>query len=124
MEVVLREADAARTAGQEDGEARQRRGGASVRLTHRVEKDRNVPLRRRDQTARGRSNEDDNQLEAVVEVRTDKIKVLLVQSLPNFEYRYLKHMLGRDETIELKCVLQEADQDYPRIDASVTTIFP
>ena len=38
--------------------------------------------------------------------------MLLVQAYPSFEYRYLRNMLARDETIELHTVLQEADVEH------------
>lgn len=65
-----------------------------------------------------------NRVEAAVDVRTDQISVLLVESYPSFEFRYLKQMLVRDSTVKLTCVLQEADPDYPRTDPTVTTVFP
>ncbi|MCE9603988.1 MAG: VWA domain-containing protein [Planctomycetia bacterium] len=98
--------------------------GQAVRLTHRPTKTGTFRFIVEAKPLEGEASADDNRLEATIEVRTDKVEVLLVQSYPNFEYRYLKHMLGRDETVHLTSVLQEADQDYPRIDANVTTIFP
>lgn len=98
--------------------------GQSVRLTYRPTKTGTFRFIVEAKPLEGEASAADNRLEATIEVRTDKVEVLLVQSYPNFEYRYLKHMLGRDETVHLSCVLQEADQEYPRIDASVTTIFP
>lgn len=65
-----------------------------------------------------------NRVEASVDVRTDQITVLLVESYPSFEFRYLRQMLVRDSTVKLTCVLQEADPDYPRTDPTVTTVFP
>jgi hypothetical protein len=65
-----------------------------------------------------------NRLERVVSVRDDKVRVLLVQSYPNFEYRYLKNMLERDSTVELKVVLQEADLEYAEADQYALRVFP
>ncbi|HVW36473.1 MAG TPA: hypothetical protein VHB99_04180, partial [Pirellulales bacterium] len=50
--------------------------------------------------------------------------VLLVQSYPNYEFRYLKHLLERDSTIQLKTVLQEADLEYAEQDQSALRVFP
>ncbi|MGC3968070.1 MAG: vWA domain-containing protein [Pirellulales bacterium] len=124
VELVLREADSVVPLAKKTIRLGKDDAGQAVRLTHRPEKTGTIRYTVETKPLVGEISEDDNRLEAVVEVRTDKIKVLLVQSYPSFEYRYLKHMLGRDETVKLHCVLQEADQDYPRIDASVTTIFP
>src|SRR5690606_20319758 len=54
----------------------------------------------------------------------EQIKVLLVQGYPNYEFRYLKHMLERDSTIELKTVLQEADLEYAELDSTALRVFP
>jgi hypothetical protein len=67
---------------------------------------------------------DDNQEERQVTVHKGQIKVLLVQSYPNYEYRYLKHMLERDSTIVLRTVLQDADLEYASEDSSALSVFP
>jgi hypothetical protein len=67
---------------------------------------------------------EDNREERQVSVHKGQIKVLLVQSYPNFEYRYLKHMLERDSTIILRTVLQEADLEYASQDPSALSVFP
>lgn len=59
-----------------------------------------------------------------VEVRNDKIRVLLVHAYPNYEFRFLRNMLGRDETIELATVLQQADPGYAEQDAAALRVFP
>ncbi len=45
-------------------------------------------------------------------VRDQKIRVLLVDGSPRYEWRYLYNMLGRDPTIELRTFLQEADKEF------------
>jgi hypothetical protein len=60
----------------------------------------------------------------VVSVRKEQIRVLLVQSYPNYEFRYLKNMLERDSTIELKTLLQDADPEYVSQDKSAISVFP
>ena len=67
---------------------------------------------------------DNNSQLRLVSVRKEQIKVLLVQGYPNFEFRYLKHMLERDSTIELKTVLQEADLEYAELDETALRVFP
>jgi hypothetical protein len=67
---------------------------------------------------------DDNSEVRRVSVRKEQVRVLLVQSYPNFEWRRLKAMLERDQTIELKTVLQEADLEYAEIDQSALRVFP
>ncbi|HEY4309885.1 MAG TPA: VWA domain-containing protein [Pirellulales bacterium] len=67
---------------------------------------------------------DNNRQERLVSVRKDQIHVLLAQAYPNYEFRYLKHLLERDSTIELHTVLQEADPSYAEIDQSALRSFP
>ena len=67
---------------------------------------------------------DNNRQARPVEVRKQKIRVLLVQAYPNYEFRYLQRMLQRDETIELKCVLQDADVEHAEQEPSALRVFP
>ena len=45
---------------------------------------------------------ENNRQQRLVSVRKEQIRVLLVQAYPNYEFRYLKNMLERDSTIQLK----------------------
>ena len=67
---------------------------------------------------------EDNHQERLVSVRKEQVRVLLVQSYPNYEFRYLKHMLERDSTIQLKTVLQDSDLEYAEHDQSALRVFP
>jgi hypothetical protein len=42
-------------------------------------------------------------------VRVEKIKVLVVDSLPRWEYRYLRNALARDPGIDMRCLLLHPD---------------
>jgi len=75
-------------------------------------------------TIDGELQVDNNRQRRPVSVRREQVRVLLVQSYPNYEFRYLKHMLQRDSTISLKTVLQEADAEYSSVDASALGVFP
>jgi hypothetical protein len=57
-------------------------------------------------------------------VRKERIRVLLVQADPSWEYRYLRNMLVRDPTIELKTVLQNADPEHADQDSAALRGFP
>ncbi|NQU20172.1 MAG: VWA domain-containing protein [Candidatus Nealsonbacteria bacterium] len=59
-----------------------------------------------------------------VEVRKTKIRVLLAQGYPNYEFRFLETMLQRDETIDLNTVLQDADPEHAEQDAAALRVFP
>ena len=73
----------------------------------------------------GESSTENNRQSRLVSVRNDKIKVLLVQAYPNYEFRYLKNMLSRHEsTIQLTTVLQDADPDYTSLEKTAQRVFP
>ncbi len=56
---------------------------------------------------------DDNKLEFSVRVAPEKVRVLLVDGYPRYEYRFLKEMLKRaDENIQLQVFLLSANPDY------------
>jgi hypothetical protein len=48
---------------------------------------------------------DNNRLDAPVSIREEKLRVLLVESYPRWEYRYLRNALSRDPGVELSCLL-------------------
>jgi hypothetical protein len=55
---------------------------------------------------------ENNRIVRTINVRQEKLKVLLVDGDPRYEYRYVKNLLERDPTIDLKVVLQSADPEY------------
>jgi len=48
---------------------------------------------------------DNNRLTAPIAIREEKLKVLVVESFPRWEYRYLRNALSRDPGIEVSCLL-------------------
>lgn len=48
---------------------------------------------------------DNNQREAPITIRQEKLKVLVVESTPRWEYRYLRNALSRDPGVEVSCLL-------------------
>jgi len=48
---------------------------------------------------------DNNRLSVPVSVRQEKLRVLVVESYPRWEYRYLRNALSRDPGVELSCLL-------------------
>ncbi len=46
-----------------------------------------------------------NRLSAPISIREEKLHVLLVESYPRWEYRYLRNALSRDPGVELSCLL-------------------
>jgi hypothetical protein len=49
-----------------------------------------------------------------VRVTDDVVKVLYVDHLPRWEYRYLKNALVRDDTVLVHCLLTSADVEFPQ----------
>jgi hypothetical protein len=67
---------------------------------------------------------ENNRIERVVTVRKEKLKVLIVESEPRYEFRYLKNYLEREETIDLSVVLLSSDPEYSEQDRSALPTFP
>jgi hypothetical protein len=65
-----------------------------------------------------------NQQRRSVEVRDEKIRVLLVYGYPTYEFRFLKSLLERDRTIQLSTYLQDADPEFAEQDKSALPTFP
>ena len=67
---------------------------------------------------------ENNRQQRHVSVRKEQVRVLLVQSYPSYEFRYLKHLLERDSTVKLRTVLEEADPEYAQLDETALAVFP
>jgi hypothetical protein len=48
---------------------------------------------------------DNNQRTAPIAVRREQLKVLVVESIPRWEYRYLRNALSRDPGVDVTCLL-------------------
>lgn len=48
---------------------------------------------------------DNNQIAAPISIREEKLKVLVIESYPRWEYRYLRNALSRDPGVEVSCLL-------------------
>ncbi|NCY03807.1 MAG: hypothetical protein EBX36_13100, partial [Planctomycetia bacterium] len=48
---------------------------------------------------------DNNARSAPIGIREEKLRVLVVESVPRWEYRYLRNALSRDPGVELSCLL-------------------
>jgi hypothetical protein len=68
---------------------------------------------------------DNNSRAQRLKVIDAKIKVLLVDQAPRWEFRYLQAMLLRDRRVELKCYLVEGDKGISRVpDSPYLPEFP
>lgn len=79
----------------------------------------------------GEVAEEDNVGEAVVEIRDESFRVLLVQGGPSYEFRFLKHLLERARNqdgsrplVELISVLQRGDARYADQDRTARRLPP
>lgn len=52
---------------------------------------------------------ENNQQSFHISIRVEKLKVLVVDSLPRWEYRYLRNALARDPGVEVSCLLFRPD---------------
>ncbi len=59
-----------------------------------------------------------------VSVREERLKVLLIEGAPRYEFRYLKQWLERDTSVELKTLLADADPEYAEEDRTAIPYFP
>lgn len=48
---------------------------------------------------------DNNRLTVPISIRREKLRVLLIESYPRWEYRYLRNALSRDPGVDLSCLL-------------------
>ena len=102
----------------EDGETV--RGRLAYRPTEVGEFDYVVEVERVDDE----NQRDNNRQQRHVSVRKEQVRVLLAQSYPSYEFRYLKHLLERDTTVKLRTILQEADPEYAQLDETALGVFP
>lgn len=57
------------------------------------------------QTVVGESDVENNRVEKTIEVREEKLRVLIVESEPRWEFRYLRNALLRDPGVDVSCLL-------------------
>lgn len=48
---------------------------------------------------------DNNKRQAPIAIREEKLKVLVIETLPRWEYRFLRNALSRDPGVEVNCLL-------------------
>lgn len=122
--VVLREKDTPSPLAEVDVAVSDDEQQTTVRLPYRPNRVGQFDLVVEVKPLGGETRTANNRQSRRVEVRKEKIRVLLVWAYPGFEFRYLRNMLQRDETISLHTVLQDADPEYARQDAAALAGFP
>src|SRR6516225_9781533 len=48
---------------------------------------------------------ENNRITAPISIREEKLRVLVIESYPRWEYRYLRNALSRDPGVEVSCLL-------------------
>jgi len=96
----------------------------TIRLAHRPRQEGESRYVVEVEPLEGELQTENNRVEKTVRVRKGRIRVLVVQADPSFEYRYLRNMLARDPSIELKTVLQNADPEHAEQDSAALGGFP
>ncbi len=69
-------------------------------------------------------NEENNSITRVVNVREERLKVLLIDGEPRYEFRYLKNFLEREKTVELSVLLLSSDVEFAEQDPFALPRFP
>lgn len=59
--------------------------------------------------ANGETDPGNNTLSAPISIRKEELKVLVIDSFPRWEYRYLRNALERDPGVEVSCLLFHPD---------------
>jgi len=67
---------------------------------------------------------DNNRAETEIRVIDKKIKVLMVEEIPRWDFRYLRNALLRDPHVKLKVYLREADREVAASDPLYLSRFP
>lgn len=84
----------------------------SVKLSLEVD---SVPMER---------NMDNNAAEAELEIREEQLRVLVIESLPRWEYRYLRNALERDPGVQVETLLFHPDLDKVGAGRGYLNAFP
>lgn len=124
VKIVLREKSSPDILAETTITAKQDGEGQKVRLPYRPKQLGDFEYVVEVETLPEEIQTENNRQQRLVSVRKEQIRVLMVQAYPNYEFRYLKHMLERDGTIKLSTVLQESDLDYAEQDQSALRVFP
>ena len=59
-----------------------------------------------------------------IQIVDQRLRVLYVEDLPRFEYRYLKNLMVREPTLTASCLLLSADVDFVQEGAEAIRRFP
>ncbi len=69
-------------------------------------------------------NLDNNKITAGLDIRQEQLRVLVVESYPRWEYRYLRNALERDPGVEVNTLLFQPDLGRPGAGRGYLSTFP
>ncbi|MCB1085608.1 MAG: hypothetical protein KDM63_01060 [Verrucomicrobiae bacterium] len=67
---------------------------------------------------------ENNRAEATLDIRQEQLRVLILESFPRWEYRYLRNALERDPGVEVNCVIFHPDLGKPGAGRGYLKAFP
>ena len=108
VRVLLKDGDEAVASGQAD-----RGKGGLVRLDFTPGRGGEITYAVEVEAPASDSNAADNRLQRAVRVAQEKLRVLYVEEAPRWEYRFLKNAILRDDRLDAKVLLVEADRRQP-----------
>ncbi len=97
---------------------------AHAELTFLPDREGTIPFEVRLSMSPEEANMRNNVRSGRVHVRRQKLRVLLADGAPRYEFRYLKFLLEREPTIDLDTVLQDSDLGYEQQDETALERFP
>jgi len=100
-----------------------------VRLTYRPRREGEqkpgvVPFTIETPTLERETNRDNNKIERPINFVDERVRVLLVDAGPRYELRFLKQLLDRQSSMEVKVLLWDADPEFVQQDRSAIGYFP
>jgi hypothetical protein len=100
-----------------------------VRLTYRPNRDGEqkpgvYPYTIETPSVERETNADNNKIERPITFVDEKVKVLLVDAGPRYELRFLKQLLDRQSSMDVRVLLWDADPEYVQQDRSAIGYFP
>lgn len=72
----------------------------------------------------GEATTDNNQVSQTLRVVEDKIKVLYIEGVPRWEYRYLRAILKRDRRLDVTFLMTQGDRELARASADHIAEYP
>jgi uncharacterized membrane protein len=67
---------------------------------------------------------ENNSIEAPLSIRKEQLRVLVIETFPRWEYRYLRNALERDPGVSVKCLLLQPDLGKPGAGHDYLPAFP